>query len=256
MNNNDRFPQGVAIIIGGSGGVGKAICKAFAEAGTSVLLTYRSNQQAAEACAEELQALGVSAMSCAYSATQAGDAERVCQLGIEHFGSIHTVVNAAGADIPMRYIGQIPEQLWRDVIDSDLNGFFNLVQASLPHLRNSGGSLVQISSAGLQRWPKRDALSVAPKAAIESLLQGVAKEEGRYGVRANSVQLGVIEAGMFLRLKGEDFDDEWVEAARENTALKRFGTAEDVAQAALFLASKQAAYITGQVIKMDGGYSI
>ncbi len=115
---------------------------------------------------------------------------------------------------------------------------------------------MQISSIGLQRWPNRDVLSVAPKAGIEALLTGIAKEEGRFGVRANSVQLGVIEAGVFLRLKGKDFDQQWLEAARQNTALKRFGCAEDVAHAVVFLASRQATYITGQAIKIDGGYSL
>jgi NAD(P)-dependent dehydrogenase (short-subunit alcohol dehydrogenase family) len=99
-------------------------------------------------------------------------------------------------------------------------------------------------------------LSVAPKAAIEALVRGIASEEGRFGIRANSVALGVIEAGIFLRLEGVDFDPEWVEAARNNTALKRFGTAEEVANAVVFLASARASYVTGQMLVLDGGYSI
>jgi len=87
-------------------------------------------------------------------------------------------------------------------------------------------------------------------------MQGVAREEGRYGVRANSVQLGVIDAGIFHRLQGKDFNADWVAAAAENTALKRFGSAEDVAQAVLFLASTQSAYTTGQSICVDGGFSL
>jgi NAD(P)-dependent dehydrogenase (short-subunit alcohol dehydrogenase family) len=92
----------------------------------------------------------------------------------------------------------------------------------------------------------------APKAAIEALVRGIAREEGRFGVRANSVALGVIETGIFLRLAGKDFDQEWVEAARGNTALKRFGTAEEVADAVVFLASARASYVTGQTLVLDG----
>lgn len=99
-------------------------------------------------------------------------------------------------------------------------------------------------------------LSVAPKAAIEALVRGIASGEGHFRIRANSVALGVIEAGIFLRLKGKDFDREWVEAARSNTALKRFGTAEEVAHAVVFLASSRASYVTGQMLVLDGGYSI
>jgi len=81
-------------------------------------------------------------------------------------------------------------------------------------------------------------------------------EEGRFGVHANSVQLGVIDAGLFHRLKGKDFDDNWVAAATENTAVKRFGTAQDIAEAVLFLASRQAAYTTGQSLCLDGGFAL
>lgn len=87
-------------------------------------------------------------------------------------------------------------------------------------------------------------------------MQGVAREEGRYGVRANSVQLGVIDAGIFHRLKGKDFDARWAAAATENTALKRFGTAQDVAEAVLFLASRQSAYTTGLSLRLDGGFAL
>ena len=84
----------------------------------------------------------------------------------------------------------------------------------------------------------------------------VAKEEGRNGIRANSIQLGIIEAGIFLRIKDKDYDDRYIEAAKNNTALKRLGSAQDVADAAIFLASNKASYITGQTLYLDGGYRI
>lgn len=253
---NPLFPPGIAVVIGGSGGVGRAICEKLAEQGSDVALSYRGNREAAERAAEAVRSRGRHALSLPLSLTDFSAVEQALARIRAECGPIHTVVNAAGANIPMRYLSQIAPGQFREVIEGDLNGFFNLAQAALPHLRESAGSIVAVSSIGLRRWPKRDALSVVPKAGIESLLQGIAKEEGRFGVRANSVQLGVIEAGIFLRLNGVDFAPDWVESARENTALKRFGQAEDVAEAVCFLASRRAAYITGQSLKLDGGYSI
>jgi NAD(P)-dependent dehydrogenase (short-subunit alcohol dehydrogenase family) len=172
-------------------------------------------------------------------------------------GGLHTVVNAAGAPIAQPYISQADPETFRGVIEGDLAGFFNLVHACLPHLRSDGGgSVVAITSAGLKRFPPGDILSVAPKAGIEALVRGIAREEGRYGVRANCVALGVIEAGMFLKLREAELDETWQEAAKANTPLRRFGTAEEVAEAAVFLASTRAGYITGQTLMLDGGYTI
>ena len=87
-------------------------------------------------------------------------------------------------------------------------------------------------------------------------MNGVAKEEGRNNIRANSIQLGIIEAGIFLRMKGKDYDERYIEAAKKNTALKRLGSAEEVADAVIFLSSNRAKYITGQTLYLDGGYRI
>ena len=99
-------------------------------------------------------------------------------------------------------------------------------------------------------------LSVAPKAVIDALITGLAREEGRNGIRANSVQLGIIEAGIFLRIKDTEYDERYIEAAKNNTALKRLGSAEDVSDAVIFLSSNRANYITGQTIYLDGGFRI
>jgi NAD(P)-dependent dehydrogenase (short-subunit alcohol dehydrogenase family) len=132
-----------------------------------------------------------------------------------------------------------------------------VVHASLPLLRKSHGSVVFVSSAGLKRFPPGDVLSVAPKGAIEALIRGIAREEGRYGVRANSVAVGVVDAGMFPTLveRGE-LSQAWIDAAIRNTPLRRFGTAEEIADAVVFLASARARYITGQTLFVDGGYTL
>ncbi len=108
-------------------------------------------------------------------------------------------------------------------------------------------------SAGQSRWPPGDALSVIPKAGVTAAVRGLAREEGRHGVRANAVAVGVVEAGIFHRI---DFSGAWRDAATRNIPLRRFAAADEVAQCVVFLASERASYVTGQVLHADGGYSI
>ena len=169
---------------------------------------------------------------------------------------IHSIVNATGSNIRMKWINELTYEEWDNVMRSDADGFFNLIKNSLPLMRKFGGSYTTLSSIGLSRWPSKDVLSVAPKAAIDALITGIAREEGKNNIRSNSIQLGIIEAGIFLRLKGKDYDDRYIEAAKNNTALKRLGTAQDVADAVIFLSSNRARYITGQTLYLDGGYRI
>lgn len=250
------FPAGVALVAGGSGGLGRAICAALARAGSGVALTYRRNQAAADEAAAAVRAHGVAAACYPVDLDDAvAVAALVEQVAADH-GAIHTLVHAVGSDIRMRWISQLDPAEWRAAVHGDADGFFHLVRAALPHLRAARGSLVAITSAGLARHPARDILSVAPKAAIEAVVRGVAREEGRYGVRANSVAVGVVDAGMFQRLAATDLSPAWVEAATRNAALGRLGTADEVADAVVFFASARASYVTGQCLIVDGGYSV
>lgn len=251
------FPAGVALVVGGSGGIGSAIARGLGAEGVTVAITYRHNKGAAEEVATEIRNGGG---TCSVHQVELGDQGSVvaCLDGLvaEH-GQIHTIAHAAGTHIDQPYISQVTPEQWRNTMDWDVNGFFHVVHAGLPHLRKSRGSIVFVSSAGLKRFPPGDVLSVAPKAAIEALVHGIAREEGRHGVRANSVAVGVVDAGMFPRLveRGE-LSQEWIDAAMRNTPLRRFGTPREIADAAVFLASARARYITGQTLFVDGGYTL
>ena len=251
------FPTGTALVIGGSGGVGASICTELAKAGSDIALTYHKNRSRAEEVANEVRSLGQSAEVFELSIGDAGQVQRVAD-EIAARQRIHTVVIAAGSDIDQVMIRDMTTEQWRQVIDADLNGFYHVIHATLGHIKKGGGgSYVHVSSAGLQKWPERDVLSVAPKAAIESLIQGIAKEEGRFGIRANSILLGVIETGIFLRLlKDGTFDQKWIDAVQAGLCLKRWGKPEEIAWTAVYLASARAAYVTGQTIAVDGGYGV
>ena len=138
-------------------------------------------------------------------------------------------------------------------VDLELHGLFKLVRAALPQLRSAGGSIVALTSAGLGRFPPGDALSVVPKAAVQALIRGLAREEGRYGIRANAVAVGVADGGLFHRI---DFDERWKETAKQNIALRRFGRPEEIASVVCFLLGSDASYVTGQTLYADGGYAI
>ncbi len=251
------FPTGVALVIGGTGGVGEEVCKEVARNGGDIVLTYRSNEKKAAAMLEELRGMGVKVESMQLDISKADDVKaKIDALAARH--RIHSVVIASGSNIPQLYIRDLSVAKWKEIVDADLNGFFAVVHATLPHLKKGGGgSYVHISSAGLHRWPERDVLSVAPKAAIEALILGIAKEEGRFGIRANSVAIGVIETGIFKRLWADGtFDDKWATAVQDGLCLKRFGQPNEVAQAVVYLASSRSGYVTGQMISVDGGYGV
>ncbi|MDG2347306.1 MAG: SDR family oxidoreductase [SAR86 cluster bacterium] len=254
IEKRKMFPEGAAIVIGGSGGIGSAICKTFASYQVPVILTYNRNETAAKEVQEEIVNFGGDA---SYYQLAIKDKDQVEKFfGNFQTTMIHSIVNASGSDIRMKWINELSYEEWDNVMRSDADGFFNIVKNSLPLFQQSGGSYTTLSSIGLSRWPAKDVLSVAPKAAIDALINGIAKEEGRNNIRANSIELGIIEAGIFLRIKGKDYDERYIEAAKNNTALKKLGKPQDVADAVIFLSSNRAQYITGQTLYLDGGYRI
>ena len=233
-----------ALVVGGSGGIGTAICTALAQAGFDLLITYGRNRDGAEAVAQQVRGSGREAEVRQLSLPD-GDLEDVA--------GVRAVVFAAGADIGQPYVGDIDVADLRSVLEIEVLGFQSVLRATLPELRLSGGSIVAVSSAGLGRFPPGDALSVAPKAAVQALIRGVAREEGRKGVRANAVAVGVVRAGIFERI---DWEQAWIDAAKRNIALRRFADPAEIAAVVAFLASDQSSYVTGQTLFADGGYAV
>ncbi len=252
------FPEGAVLVIGGSGGIGRSVCAEFAKAGSDVALTYRSRLPAAEESAAQVRAAGRKASIHQLDAADPESIAATMDAVAREHGRIHSIVFAAAAVTDQVYIAQITAAQWKRAVEEEVTGFFNVVQCAIPRMRAwGGGSFVHIGSAGEVVWPARDGLSVIPKAANEAVVRGVAREEGRHNIRANSVLVGVIEAGMFLELKQRGaFDEQWIKNTIAAVPLKRLGKAQDIAWAAVYLASERANYVTGQQIVVAGGFGV
>lgn len=250
------FPQGATLVFGGSGGIGQEVAQSFAAAGSDVALVYRSKREVAERVAGQIQDLGRKATIHAADVTEAATVQAAVDATLAAHGRIHTVVWAAGPVVEQVHIAETTQALWKRSIDIEVHGFFNALQATVPHLRAAGGgSYVHLGSAGHLWWPAKDGLSVAPKAANEALIRGIAKEEGRNNIRANSILVGVIEAGMFLELlKRGVFDQKWTDETQKLLAIKRWGKPEEIGSAAVFLATN--GYVTGQQLNVSGGFGV
>ncbi|MDP5209253.1 SDR family NAD(P)-dependent oxidoreductase [Microbulbifer sp. 2205BS26-8] len=253
-----EFPSGAALIYGGSGGLGSSCAKHIAIYGSDIAITYKSSIEKACQFSEQIKSMGRQCSIHRADVSDAASIKSAFDSAVKTHNRVHTVVVAAGSDIAQPFFSDITDQQWEEVINNDLNGFYRIAKTAIPHMRaQGGGSFVHISSAGLIRTPPKDALSVAPKAGIEAIMQHIAKEEGVHNIRANSVAIGVIEAGIYLRLEKEGiFDEQWKQAVKASLCLKRFGKARDVGEAAAYFASNRANYVTGQMICVDGGYSV
>ncbi|MDT0509639.1 SDR family oxidoreductase [Novosphingobium sp. MMS21-SN21R] len=243
-----------ALVVGGSGGLGAAICRALASEWGRVAVGYRSGLQAAQDLAAELGGKSATVhcdLSDAASVVSAIAAANTADL------PLGAIVFAGGVAIEQPFVSTIAEAQWRQVIEVELIGFTRVVAAAIPVLRASGGgSITAISSVANYTYPPGDALSSVPKAAIESLCRAVAKEEGRSGIRANAVAPGIIDAGLGAQFLADLYSPEVWNVQRQRIALRRFGSAEEIADAAAFLASDRARYITGQTLIVDGGFSL
>ncbi|GAA1226359.1 SDR family oxidoreductase [Prauserella halophila] len=251
MNSADA--AGAALVTGASGGLGRAVCRRLAATGSRLAVLHHTRRPD-----DLLAELGDRVVHTAAVDLADPDATHAAlAAALESCGDVRTAVHTAGPHVPMVHLSRVTSQQLARQLDQDVDAFFNLMQALLPSLRRTRGSMTAVTTAATRRHPVRDGLSTAPKAAVEALARGFAAEEGRFGVRVNCVGPGMLTAGMAQRLIGSgDLDTRALDAARAAIPLRTFGTADDIAAAVAFLASDEAGFITGQKLDVDGGYSV
>ena len=234
-----------AVVTGGSRGIGKAICLKFAENGADIAFLYAGNTVKAEETVKELEGLGVKAKAYQCNVADADAVAAVIKEIVKDFGGIQILVNNAGITkdklVPMMKAADFDA-----VIDTNLKGAFSMTKGVYPlFLKQKGGKIINISSvSGLTGNPGQANYS-ASKAGVIGLTKSVAKELASRGVCCNAIAPGFIATEMTQALENDTLKDA--------IPMKRFGEAEEVAKLALFLASEHSDYITGEVIRIDGG---
>lgn len=252
------FPQGACVVFGGSGGIGQGVAREFGKSGSDVAVCYRTKANVAEATAAAIRKLGAKATLHQVDVRERASVEAALAEITAVHGRIHSVVWGAGPLVGQTPLADWTDEAFRNAMEIEAFGFYTAARAIIPHMREQGGgSFVHLGSAGHDWFPKLDGLSVVPKAANEALIKGIAKEEGEHNIRANSVLVGVIDAGMFHELSAQGvFDDQWIQETHKLLCLRRWGQAEDVGAAAVFLCSNKANYITGQTLSVSGGFGV
>lgn len=230
------------LITGGSRGIGAACVRRFSDEGFDVYFNYASNDAAASKITEETGAKG---FKCDVS-----DSVSVKKM-IDTIGNVDILVNNAGIS-RVNLFTDISENEWDEVFDVNIKGMFLVTKEVLPHMiRSKYGRIINISSMWGISGGSCEVHYSASKAAVAGFTKALAKEEGPSGITVNCVAPGVIKTEMNAHL-----DDEAVADLAEETPLMRIGTPEEVANAVYFLASDEAAFITGQVLCTDGGITV
>jgi NAD(P)-dependent dehydrogenase (short-subunit alcohol dehydrogenase family) len=248
----------VAVVAGGTGGIGGAICLALAADGFDIAFTYRNNREGAKELSDQIARLGRKAEADSVSLEDSSAVDKFVANAAQSLGGINSAIYAAGPHLELKSIGDLTAKEWSDVIDVDVKGSFHLFSSALSYLRKAGnGTVIAVVTSAVERVPSHDILSAAPKAAVEMLVRGIAKEEGRRGIRANCVGPGWIGGGgMGARLMQTSLTQEYIDKTLKLIPLRKFGEPADIANAVSFLISDKAKYITGQTIAVDGGMQI
>ena len=238
----------VALITGASRGIGKGIAEKFAEHGANIAFTYLSSDEKAKALEQELASKGIKAKGYKSDAAKFDAAEKLINDIVEEFGTVDVVINNAGITRDTLLM-RMTEQQWDEVIETNLKSVFNVTKAvQRTMLKQRSGSIVNLSSVVGVKGNAGQANYAASKAGILGFTKSVALELGSRNIRCNAIAPGFIETEMTGAL-----DEKVVEEWRQSIPLKRGGSTEDIANAALFLASDMSAYVTGQTLNVCGG---
>ena len=241
----------VALVTGGSRGIGKAIAKAFASKGAHVAITYASSSSSAEQVVKEIIDLGSDALCIQANSSEFNRANEVIEEVVKNWGKVDILVNNAGITRD-GLILRMTENQWDQVIETNLKGIFNYSKAvARPMMKTRGGSIINMGSIVGLTGNAGQSNYAASKAGLVGFTKSYAKELASRNVRAN-----VVAPGYILTDMTDALDEKVLEGIKEATPLGRAGNVEEVAAACLFLASDLSSYVTGEVIRVDGGMAI
>jgi 3-oxoacyl-[acyl-carrier protein] reductase len=246
-----RLQGKVAIVTGGSRGIGRGIVGAFAREGARVAIVYRGSQEAATALVQEITQAGGTAIALQCDVADFASVESCVKKVEEELGPIDILVNSAGIIHDDLFVRLEPGD-WNKVIQTNLGGTYNFCHAvAFGMMRRRSGRIINISSVAAEHVNPGQANYAASKGAINSLTRALAVELAKRGVTVNAIAPGFIETDMSAAVRNKAGD-----MIKEMIPMKRIGLPEDIAHVAVFLASADSSYITGQVLTVDGGLSL
>ena len=237
-----------AVVTGGSRGIGRAIALRLAEQGADVCISYKGNKAAADGAVAEMTAMGRVAFAVQADATEMDAAKTLIEAALGRLERIDILVNNAGITRDDLIMRMKPED-WNDVIDTNLSGtFWTIKAATRPMMKARSGRIINITSVSGQAGQMGQANYSSAKAGLIGLTKATARELASRGITCNAVAPGFVVTELT-----KDLDPKLLDAIKGQTPLGRFATPEEIGSAVAFLASDEAAYITGQVLAVDGG---
>jgi len=245
-NNGQKLAGKVAVVTGGSRGIGAAIAKRLATDGASVAITYTKGADAAASVIKEIERTGGKAIAIQADAADAEAVKAAIEKTVATFGRLDVLVNNAGTAIPKTFEEATLEEMDR-VIDINLRGVFVATQAALKHIK-SGGRIIMIGSAIGERVVTPGLVPYsATKGAVKMFTQALSREVGSRGITVNNVQPGPIETDL------NPASGDWSVPQKAATALNRYGHVDEIAAMVAFVAAPEASYVTGANLTVDGG---
>jgi 3-oxoacyl-[acyl-carrier protein] reductase len=244
--NTNKLEGKIAIITGGSRGIGAAIAKRLAADGANVAITYTKGADAAALVVKEIERAGRKALAIQADAADAEAVKAAVDKTVATFGRLDVLVNNAGTAIPKKFEETTLEEMDR-MIDINIRGAFVATQAALKHMKGGGRIIMIGSSVGERMMTPGLVPYSATKGAVKMFTQGLSREVGHRGITVNNIQPGPIDTEL------NPAAGEWAAPQKAATALNRYGSVDDVAALVAFVAGPEASFITGANLTVDGG---